>query len=261
MTILEEILDTLADAPLEEVRVGAHWTGVVVARAGRRRCGLASTLRGDDEGPHGEAPVRWAGHLQEHGALELARLALSTLPLEASIGVAAVNALLQVDEARLRDENALHTLARAGAGKRVALVGHFPFAPRLRPAVGELHILERHPQPGEFPAAQAPEIIPEADVVAITGTAFINHTIEGLLPLCRPGAYVMILGPSTPLSPVLFRHGVTALAGTLVVDIEAALRSLGQGATFQQMEGIRTVLMTGRPARKGEHTHSFVRLA
>lgn len=243
MSLIDEILDTLTPAPLEGVWMGPHWTAVTVVRDGRPRCGLASTLRGDETLPHGEAPVRWAGHLLEHDALELAGLARSERILEASIGVAAINALLEVDESACREENALRTLEREGAGKRVALVGHFPFIPRLRPAVGQLWVLEQHPQPDEFSSERAGELLPQADVVAITGTALINHTLEGLLSLCRPGALVMVLGPSTPLSPVLFRHGVSVLAGSLVVDPQAAWRCLGQGATFQQIEGVRTVVL------------------
>ncbi|MGC8874694.1 MAG: Rossmann-like domain-containing protein [Chloroflexia bacterium] len=241
MSLLEEIVETLRDAPLETVCVGAHWTAVVVRR-GALRCGLASTLVG--EGPHGESPVRWAGRLLEHGALELAGLLRSEQRLEASIGLAAVNALLEVDESRLREENALHLLEREGRGKRVALIGHFPFIPRLRQAVGELWVLEQHLLPGEFPAERAAELLPQADVVAITGAALVNHTLEGLLALCRPGAFVLVLGPSTPLSTVLFRYGATALAGTRVVDPAAALRCVSQGATFRQIEGVRTVVMT-----------------
>lgn len=33
-----------------------------------------------------------------------------------------------------------------------------------------------------------------------------HHTFAGLLALCRPDALVMVLGPSTPLSPVLFDY-------------------------------------------------------
>lgn len=242
MTLLEPLLAVLGDAPLEDIRIGVHWIVAVVRRAGWLRAGMASTMPG--AGPHGETPLPWAGRLLEHSALELAGLARSPQPLAAGVGVAVINALLEVDEAALREENALHTLAREGAGKRVALVGHFPFVPRLRPAVGALDVLELRPQAGDLPAAHAAEVIPRADVVAITGTALINHTLEGLLALCRPGAYVMLLGPSTPLSPLLLDHGITALAGSVVVDVAAALRCAGQGATFQQMEGVRTVLMT-----------------
>lgn len=243
MKILEEILATLTDAPLEGAWIGLHWTAVTVRRNGRSRCGLASTLPGNCNVPHGEAAFPWAGHLLERNALELAGLARSSQPLEASIGVAAINALLEVDESQCHDENALHTLQREGVGRRVALIGHFPFIPRLRSAVGELWVLEQHPQPGEFPPERAADLLPQADVVAITGTALINHTLEDLLSLCRPGALVVILGPSTPLSPVLIHHGATVLAGSLVVDPVAVLRCLGQGATFQQMEGVRTVVM------------------
>jgi uncharacterized protein (DUF4213/DUF364 family) len=243
--IVEQILGTLEEASLEHVRIGAFWTAVVVSRRGQQRCGLASTTLGVDH-HHAHPPVGQAGHLLEGSAVELARLALSEQPLEASIGLAAINALLPVDETRCHDENALLTLQRKGAGRRVALVGHFPFVPRLRPAVGELAVLELNPQPGDLPAKEAAEVIPQADVVAITGTALINHTLEGLLSLCRPEAYVMVLGPSSPFSPILFQHGVTTIAGTLITEIAVALRCLSQGATFQQMEGVRTVVMTNK---------------
>jgi uncharacterized protein (DUF4213/DUF364 family) len=80
-------------------------------------------------------------------------------------------------------------------------------------------------------------------VVALTGSALINGTLDGLLSLCRPGALVMVLGPSTPLSPVLFDHGATFLSGARVVDEAAALRTIGQGATFQQVEGVRLLTL------------------
>ncbi len=58
----------------------------------------------------------------------------------------------------------------------------------------------------------------QADIVAITGSALINHSIERLLNLCRPESFVVVLGPTTPLSPVLFDHGVDVICGTRVVD-------------------------------------------
>ena len=75
-----------------------------------------------------------------------------------------------------------------------------------------------------------------ADVIGITGTAFNNHTIERLLGLCQPQAYVIILGGTAPLSPVLFDYGVDAISGTQVVDPEMVLRCVSQGATFRQIK-------------------------
>ncbi|MEW6567629.1 MAG: DUF364 domain-containing protein [Chloroflexota bacterium] len=241
MSILEELMETLrGDAPVRAVLVGAHWTAVC-----SRNCGLASTLL--DDKPHGEAQVRQAGRLTDLSAREMAALARSGCLLEASIGVAAINSLLDVDEERMVEVNAGEVLARHGQGKKVALVGHFPFIPALRQAASLLWVIEQHPAEGEYGAEAARELIPQADVVAMTGTTLINHTLDGLLALCRPQALVMLLGPSTPLSPVLFNHGVSLLSGVRVVDEEAVMRTVGQGATLRQVEGVRLLTM----ARQG----------
>jgi len=218
------------------VLVGAHWT-VVCSRG----CGLASTITGDK--PHGHVAVRDVGRLHLKSARELAEYARSDNPLEASIGVAAINSLLDVDESHAVEVNAAHVLAERGRDRNVALVGHFPFIPRLREQVGQLWVIEQRPAEGEHPAPAAADLIPQADVVALTGSALINGTLDGLLALCRPDALVMVLGPSTPLSPVLFAHGATLISGTRVVDEAAVLRTVGQGATFQQVEGVRLLTL------------------
>jgi uncharacterized protein (DUF4213/DUF364 family) len=52
------------------------------------------------------------------------------------------------------------------------------------------------------------------------------------------------VGDSAPLSPVLFDHGVDAVAGTLVVDPALALRCVSEGANFRQIRGTRRLTMT-----------------
>jgi hypothetical protein len=233
MNILNDLLDSLdMDAPVRTVLVGVHWTVVC-----SRFCGLASTFTGDK--PHGHDSARSVGHLHEKSARELAEYARSDNLLEASIGVAALNSLLEMDESQAVEINAVEVLIEHGRGKDVALVGRFPFIPKLRPAVGQLWVIEQHPAEDEYPAAAAADLIPQADVVAITSSALINHTLDGLLALCRPGSLVMTLGPSTPLSPVLFHCGVDIISGTQVDDEAAVLRTVGQGASFRQVEGVK----------------------
>jgi hypothetical protein len=224
------------DVAVKSVRVGVHWTAV-----SSRHCGLASTLM--DDKPHGHSRVRDVGRLHLKSARELAEYVRSDNLLEASLGVAAINSLLDVDESRAVEINAGEVLADRGRDKTVALVGHFPFIPKLREVVAQLWVIEQHPAEGEYPAEAAADLVPQADVVAITGTALINHTLDGLLALCRPDALVMVLGPSTPLSPTLFDHGATIISGARVIDEEAALRTIAQGATFQQVEGVRLLTL------------------
>jgi len=237
MNILSDLLDSLdMGAPIRTVLVGVHWTVVC-----SRFCGLASTFTGDK--PHGHDPARSVGHLHEKSARELAEYARSDNLLEASIGVAAINSLLAVDESGAAEVNAVDVLIEHGRGKNVALVGHFPFISKLRLTAGQMWVIEQHPTDGEYPAESAADLIPQADVVAITSSALINHTLDGLLALCRPEALVMMLGPSTPLSPVLYNHGVSILSGSRVVDEAAVLRTVGQGASFQQVEGVQLITL------------------
>ena len=104
-------------------------------------------------------------------------------------------------------------------------------------------VLDLNPSGKDLPASAAPEVLPGADLVAITGMTFINHTLQGLLDLCKPEAYILVLGPSTPLSPVMAEYGVNLLAGSIVEDIPAVLAAVGQGANFRQVHkaGVRLI--------------------
>lgn len=241
-TIIDDLLANLpkTPVPVRSVLVGAHWIAV-----GSTRFGLASTIIGDKSHDH-TMVVRDAGFLHRKSAQDLAALALSENPLEAGIGIAAINSLLNPDEKNAVEINAAEVLMKKGSGKNVALIGHFPFIPRLRSVAGNLWVIEQKPSDGEYPAGLATDLIPRADVVALTASALINHTLDSLLALCSPEAFVLILGPSTPLSPVLFDHGATMIAGSRVIDEAALLRCIGQGATFQQVTGVR-LLAFARP--------------
>jgi hypothetical protein len=243
--IIDDLIASLRDdAPLREVRACAFWTAVVLDDG---RCGLASTLRPDEPQCAGPAPlVPQAGHLLEYSALELAEYARSDSLLEASIGMAAINALMEIDESRCVELNAEDVILKEGVGRKVAIVGHFPFTPRAREVAEKLWVLEKRPVGGDLPAERAAEVLPQADVAAITGTSLINHTFEGLMKLCRPDALVVVLGPTAPLSPVLFDYGADIICGTLVTDTESVLRLIGQGANFGQVKrggGVRLLTM------------------
>jgi uncharacterized protein (DUF4213/DUF364 family) len=243
--VIDDLLASVPDGSVLDVLVGVYKTAVVVDVDGIRRCGLASTPRDDAHHYGGGPAVREAGSLLERGARALADLARSASPMEAAIGIAAINALLPVDEARWIELNAEEVIAERGAGKRVALVGHFPFVPRVRERAGILWVLEERPREDDLPLEAAADIIPQADVMAVTGTTLINHTYERLIALRQPDAFVIILGPSTPLSPVLFDHGADVLSGTAVENVDAVLHAIRQGANFMQVRdrGVRLVTM------------------
>ena len=239
MKIIEDLLahSCHQEIPVREVRLGAFWTAVAT-----RGCGLASTMA--DDHPHRAPSVREAGELTEKGSTELAGLAMSPHLMEASIGMAAINSLLEIDEARCAEANAFEILATRGEGKDVAIIGHFPFVPKLKEVTRHLWVIEKRLREGDLEEERATDILPRCQVVGITGTSFINHTFESLLKLCRD-SFVMLIGPTTPLSPLLFDYGVDAISGSKVVDEDEVLRYVSQGATFRQLHrhGVRLLTM------------------
>lgn len=244
----ERLLDALrsvaaaTESALLDVAVGPFWTGVQTSVG----TGLASTLWSEGW-RHGATAVADAGRLHRRSPAELAALAGSASILEAAVGLAAVNALLPAPSSRTEEANASALLAEHGAGRRVAVIGHFPFVDRLRPACGDLWVFERGDGlgPGDLPEARMAELLPEAEVVAVTATTLINHTLDRVLRHRAPGALWLMLGPSTPFAPQLFELGFDALCGTVVMEPKAALRAIREGATARQIPGCRRVVWWG----------------
>jgi len=238
MKLLDDLIAALnTEAKVRDIRLGFFHSAVLT-----RNCGLAATLPRDALRQE-QSSLKEPGCLLEKSALELAGMSYSDNILEAAIGMAAINSLLEVNEEQCLELNAGELIAEKGKGKKVAIVGHFPFVPRLRQIAGELWVIEKNRRQDDLPEAEAENLVPQADVIGITGTAFTNHTIEQLLKLCRPEAYVVILGDTAPLSPVLFDYGIDAISGTRVIEPETALRCVSQGATYRQIEGIRQLTM------------------
>jgi len=235
MSLISTIFPTLLPGRIIGIQVGLSRTAVLAETDQGLSCGMAATLANAAVDHHCAPTVAGAGHLLEMSTEELVHLADSNSLTEGSIGIAAINALLPVEPADYLELNAEDYLRENAKGKNVALVGHFPFIEKLKPELQNLWVLELNPRPGDLPADRAAEIIPRADYVAITATTFINHTLQGLLDLCRPESRVMLLGPSTPLAPALFDHGLDVLCGTCVVDPQAVMLGVSQGASHHQL--------------------------
>ncbi|MBN1487642.1 MAG: DUF4213 domain-containing protein, partial [Anaerolineae bacterium] len=132
--LLAHIAGKAATAKALDIRIGGHWTGVALDSNGTTKAGLSSTLGGGDSDHHhgGQKPVRDAGRLLDYKVQDLAALAKSSSLLEASVGFATINALLDVDVDACVDVNAEEIIAKHGTGKKVAIIGHFPFTPHIR---------------------------------------------------------------------------------------------------------------------------------
>jgi uncharacterized protein len=228
--ILDEIIASIRDdAPVEEVQTGSRSSLV-------RGSGVGLAYRHKQTAD--EPAARWS---KDTSVCQLALLARSSHPVEASIGIAAINSAIRPDPSVIEDGNGRELILEHGAGRDVTLVGHFDFVDELREKVRNLWVLELHPEQGDLPASEAPRVIPRSDVVAITGSSLVNHTLGELLDLAR-GRYVILLGASTIFSPLLFDCGVAAICGAVVQDLDEVRRCVLGGIGFRHSTGIRKVI-------------------
>jgi uncharacterized protein len=221
--ILEEIP---AEAKVASCLVGCTWTAV-------------------DAGGMGLAMTYPGGALIQAPRLPIAGRSLRDLAVglkswnlrEASLGMAAVNAHYNAPATvagwvakpleALRSPGAFTSMLDEIAGKKVAVIGHFPGLAAAA-KVCDLTILERNPLEGDLPDFASEYVLPEQDYVFVTGTTITNKTLPRLLELSA-GVTVALVGPSVPLVPWFFELGVDVLAGAIVVDKPAAWHCCQEG--------------------------------
>jgi len=233
--LVEDLLHSVADrdCPVRRVCIGLHWTAVE-----SRFVGLAHTYKTSRK-----VEVADSGDLAGRSALALAARLRSWEPLEASLGLAALNSLIEPTGV---PGKVFEEILRIAPGKTVTVIGRFPFNEQVAAVAGEAYFLEMEPERGELPPAAAEEVIPRSDVSVISATALINKTLPRLLELAR-GRTAIVLGPSTPLNGVLFEHGAAMLAGTRVTDADGLVRSIMQGAkSFNRLAGIEPLVCKPR---------------
>lgn len=202
--------------------------------------GLAS-LPLPNKTPYADAAVyaEWAGRPLR----DLAAKIRSDDMREAALGCAAINAwfnrrstleslgvTLYPPEIDLGD--VFRTLEPECSGRLVSTVGHFHGGEKLQ-GMRELRVFEKDPRPGDLPEQEEDRLLPESEIVVITGMALTNGTMPHLLELCRNAEIVALSGPSVPMTPLWFDFGVTALFGTLCWDIPGCRRAIRTGGHRQ----------------------------
>lgn len=164
-------------------------------------------------------------------SLEAAKLSLSRVASRRAIGVAALNALTwalkPTPEFRVGDPLDLLDVR----GKRVGVVGYFkPIFWRFESAKS-LKIVERKKMKGVYPPERAEEVLGDADIVLITGSCLVYGGMERYLRLAKCAEKVIVLGPTSSMTPEpFFKRGADIVGGVKIDFCGSLFKSSGRAA-------------------------------
>ncbi len=240
--LINEAMARIGQRTLKDVRAGLGYTCVQLED---EACGLAYTFReelGEYCGTLGEA-----GRLIGMAGQELIPWATSKNRVKAAVGLAAINAVLNTAKAEWDTGNVI-TALDVRPDSTFGMVGAFrPILFEVKKKTDSIYVFERDVS-GDgtlYPSETIPQHLPKCDVVVITATSLLNHTIDGVLSHCQNARQVCMVGPSTPLCPEVFcRYNVHLLAGSAVTDPPRILEIVSQGGgTMSMKPAIRQVLV------------------
>ena len=243
--ILGPELDEIA---IERVVVGLFFTGVKLSNG---TAGTSATpIKSIPEAvccPSSAMAMPFPGKMRSRRAAEVADQAFSEHGIRRAVGIATVNALADCcwqrrpypDVELYRDVDAFDA-TDIRTGDRVVIVGAFvPFLKELKRRGQAFLVLEQDPDtlkadelPFFRPAEQASQILPQADVVLITGSTLVNNTLEQLLALIRPDARVTVVGPTVGMLPDAFlARGADVLGCVRITEPDDFLDLLAEGGS------------------------------
>jgi uncharacterized protein (DUF4213/DUF364 family) len=243
--ILGPELDEIA---VERAVIGLFFTGVKLTTGHAGAC--ATPIKTIPEAvccPSSVMAMPFPGKLKGRPARDVMKEAFSDHGIRRGVGIAAVNAL-----AELCWERRPHPLIELQRGidafdanefrpeDQTVVIGAFvPFLKELKRRKQRFLVLEKDPdtlKPEEMPfyrpAEMAREVVPQADVLLVTGTTLLNDTLEDLLAWARPEARVTVVGPTVGLLPDAFlKRGADYLGGVRITDPDGFLDLLAEGGS------------------------------
>ncbi|NJO88011.1 MAG: hypothetical protein HC831_02885 [Chloroflexia bacterium] len=81
------------------------------------------------------------------------------------------------------------------------------------------------------PASEYQKVLPQSDIVLITGLTLVNNTLENLLKSVKSGGEIIVSGPSSSFIPdVLFANKVNIIGSIRITDADLMLKLASEAA-------------------------------
>ncbi len=243
--ILGAELDGIA---VERAVIGLFFTGVKLTTGHAGAC--ATPIKTIPEAvccPSSAMAMPFPGKMKGKPVREALKEAFSDHGIRRGVGIAALNALAELCWERrphpgvelLRDTDAFDANSFGPADQTVVVGAFVPFLKELKRRNLPFLVLEKDrdtlkasEMPFYRPAETAREVVPQADVLLMTGTTLLNDTLEDLLSWAKPEARVTVVGPTVGLRPEAFlTRGADYLGGVRITRPDEFLDLLAEGGS------------------------------
>jgi uncharacterized protein (DUF4213/DUF364 family) len=255
-TILDETIATiddilgagLDDITIERAVIGLFFTGVKLNTGHAGAC--VTPIKTIPEAvccPSSAMAMPFPGKMKGRRARDVVNEAFSDHGIRRGVGVATINALADLaarrrpyPEAELRRGVDAFDANVFRPDDLTVIIGAFvPFLRELKKRKQRFLVLEKDPatlkeseMPFYRPAEMAPEVVPQADVLLITGSTLLYHSMEDLLAMARPDARVTLVGPTVGMLPDAFlARGADILGGVQITEPDEFLDLLAEGGS------------------------------
>lgn len=228
MDLYEDLIISIKEKFNQKINnlcVGVRWIAVLTEKVG-----LSMTY---DNNKH-QSGIEDAGNFQGKNVEEVLNYLKTFDTLKIGIGLATLNSLIEIPK-NFESINIFDYLFEKGKDKRIVFIGHFEDIKKLEGIAKEIIIIERKPREDDYLDTFQEYLIPKGDIVAITGSTFVNKSIKRILELSK-GKFVIVFGPSTPLSTVLFDYGVDMIGGIIPKDDIKLFNIISQGGSIQNFK-------------------------
>lgn len=227
--IVEYVKPLAGDLTIENVIIGMAYTGVTLSNG---KGGLAFSFR--NLMGHTCGVMKKPGTICGTPVTEALDWVMGDNIAAAAIGTACINAILnQGYQVGPEISKTVH----CNEDDVVGMVGWFcPLVKKYQNAK-EFYIFEQDYKNVKstgieqiLPDSESVKYLPKCNKVVMTGTSFINKTMDELLSACNPDAEIILVGASTPMCPEVFKdYHVTYLAGAQVTDVEGMMHVVAEG--------------------------------
>jgi len=213
--LVEASLSLARAKRLKRVCVGIHYTMVEIERGG---VGLAYTFLPEVKKC---CELRNEITFWKNSADVVVKGYLSGNPIEEVIGFATINAVFNYKKDFLKDaiSGDIFSEIKVNSKDEILMIGYFePLFKKLEGRVGKIWVIEK---PIEETNLKISDISDKIKLAIVTSSTLVNKTLHSILENLEGIPEILLMGPTTPLNPEVFRFTpITWLCGSIVKDPE-----------------------------------------